>query len=236
MEPSSFSHHRQRGQHGGHHEQQQRNHGRHHRRQAAHVGVVARLHAGGGRRGDAQALARLLRQPALVHAQHVATDGLGALRHGAVDPHADLRRLAALRVAGEALRDLDGQRQLAAAHARVHVLVVRHGSMFDEVARAGQVQRVVLAQPGLVAVHHRVAQVFHVQADAEADDEHQQQRAGQRQRGAHRVALQLQRFAPHIAQHALRAEATVGDGAAGWAAASSMAGASALAPAPASIR
>jgi hypothetical protein len=62
-------------------------------------------------------------------------------------------------VAREARRDLDGQRQLAAAHAPVQVGIVGDRRALDEVARARQVQRVVLAQPGLVAVEHGVAQV-----------------------------------------------------------------------------
>jgi hypothetical protein len=61
-------------------------------------------------------------------------------------------------------------------------------ALLDEVARAGDVQRVVLAERGLVAVEHRVAQVLDVHADAVADDEHQDHRTQQRQRGAHRVA------------------------------------------------
>ncbi|KAG1079897.1 hypothetical protein G6F40_016114 [Rhizopus arrhizus] len=80
-----------------------------------------------------------------MHAQHITADGFGALWHGAVNPDADLRLLAARHISGETLRDLDRQRQLAAAHARIHVLVVLDGWLLDEVAGAGQVQAVVLA-------------------------------------------------------------------------------------------
>jgi len=59
----------------------------------------------------------------------------------------------------------------------------------------------------LVAIEHRIAQVFDVHGDAEADHEHQEQRTAQRQGGAHRIALQFQCFAPQIAEHAAQAEA-----------------------------
>jgi len=132
----------------------------------------------------------------LVHALNVALDGFRALRHGAVEPGADLHVLAPQHVAGKASGDFDGQRQFAVAHASIKVLVVDDRRVLGEVARSGQVQRVVLAKRGLVAIEHRIAQVLDVHGDAEADHEHQQQRTAQRQRGAHRVALQFQRFAP----------------------------------------
>ena len=45
--------------------------------------------------------------------------------------------------------------------------------MLDEIARTGQIERIVLAERGLVAIEHRVRQILHVEADAVTDDEHQ---------------------------------------------------------------
>jgi hypothetical protein len=172
------------------------NHRGHHGRQALDIGVVAkaRLDARIACCAGAAALAGLYQQPVLVHALNVALDGFRALRHGAVEPGTDLHVLAPQHIAGKASGDFDGQRQFAAAHAPVEILVVDDRRVLGEVARAGQVQRVALAERGLVAIEHRIAQVLDVHGDAEADHEHQEQRTAQRQRGAHRVALQFQRL------------------------------------------
>ncbi|MPM55702.1 hypothetical protein SDC9_102499 [bioreactor metagenome] len=203
-----FAHHGQCGEHGGQHQQQKRHHGRHHGRQALDVGVVAEagFHLDLAGELHAQAFLRLLRQPVLVHALHIALDGFCACGHGAINPCADVDVAPAQHVAPEPGRNLERQRQLAAAHAPVEVGVVGDGGVLGKVARSAQALHIVLADGALVAVKHGKAQAVHVHADAETDHHHQHQRADQRQRGAHRVALQLQRFAPEIAVQALQAE------------------------------
>ncbi|CAM2150331.1 hypothetical protein PT2222_230055 [Paraburkholderia tropica] len=206
-----FAHHGERGEHGGHHQQQHGDHGGHHRGQAAHVGVVAKacFDGHGGMRVGAQTQLRLFEQPALMHAHDVAAHGFRALRHRAVDPHADLHRLAARHVACEARWNLDREREFAAAHALVHVRVARQRRPLDEVARAREIQLVVVRERGAVVIEHREAQILHVHADAEAHHEQQQQRARERERRAHGVAPQFERLAPHIAPRALQAEAAM---------------------------
>ena len=49
---------------------------------------------------------------------------------------------------------------------RSRSLVVDDRRVLGEVARSGQVQRVVLAERGLVAIEHRIAQVLDVHGDA----------------------------------------------------------------------
>ncbi|CAK9134794.1 unnamed protein product, partial [Ilex paraguariensis] len=131
-----LAHHGQRRQHGGQKQQQQGHDGRHHGRQAAHVGVVAkaRLDVDEAGRRHAQALARLLGQPVLVDALQVAAHGLGARGHGTVEPGAHLHGAAAQHIARKARGDLDGQGQLAAAHAAVQCVVVGQRRLLDEVA------------------------------------------------------------------------------------------------------
>ena len=102
-------------------------------------------------------------------------------------------------------RDLDRQAELAAAHAPVQVGVVGDRRLLDEVARAGDIERVVAAGRGLVAVEHGEGQVLDVHVDAVAHDEHQDDAAEQRQRGADRIAAQFQRLAPGVAEHAAQA-------------------------------
>jgi hypothetical protein len=149
----------------------------------------------------------LLHQVTGVQALHVARDGFGALGHGTVDPDADGGGAAALQVGSEIGWDLDGQAQLAAAHASVEVGFALQGGFFQKVGRAREVEHVVAADGGLVAVEHGKAQVLHVHADAVAHDDHQQGRAHQGQGEADAVALQLQRFAVGVAEQARQAEA-----------------------------
>jgi hypothetical protein len=56
-----------------------------------------------------------------------------ALRHGTVDPGADLSRLSALDIARESRWNLNRQRQLTAAHAPVQIRVISNRRAFDEV-------------------------------------------------------------------------------------------------------
>ena len=71
---------------------------------------------------------------------------------------------------------------------------------------------VVAADGRLVAVQHGVFQVFHVQADAVAHDEHQEHGAQAGHRHADRVAGQLHQLAVAASQHPLEAEPGAGAG------------------------
>ena len=149
----------------------------------------------------------LLGQVGGVQTLDVAGHRFGPLRHGAIHPHADGGRAAAPQVGGEVGRDLNGQAQLAAAHAPVEVGFALQRGLFEEVGRAGNVEHVVAADGGLVAVEHGKAQVLYVQADAVAHDDHQECGADQSQGQADAVALQLQRFPVGVAQQPSEAEA-----------------------------
>ena len=81
--------------------------------------------------------------------------------------------------------------------------------MLDEIARTGEVQGIVLAEAGLVAVQHGVAKIVHIHGDAVAHDEHQDQAAEQRHHQTHRVTPQFQRLAQGIAEGARKIEAAV---------------------------
>jgi hypothetical protein len=69
-----------------------------------------------------------------VHAEGVTARRLGAHRHGAVEPGADLDRAAARDVAREVGRDLDREAELARAHAAVEVGIVEQRGALDEIA------------------------------------------------------------------------------------------------------
>ena len=153
--------------------------------------------------------ASLFEQPALMHGLHVTEHVLGAGGHRAVDPGADLDFVTALQVACKVGRNLQCQTQFAAAHAAVQFVVIGDGRLGDEVARAAEVERIVVAEHGLVAVEHGEAQVFDIHADAVAERDHQKQRAEQRYRSADGVAAQFQRLADRVAEQAQQAEAGV---------------------------
>ena len=115
-------HDRQRGQDRRDEQQQQRDGAGHHRVEAPEILVVAVAHLEDGA-GPARGSARGGQpgQVVLMRALHIAADGLAPERHGAVHPHADLGRAPAREVAPEAGRDLDRQRELAAAQTPVDV-------------------------------------------------------------------------------------------------------------------
>ena len=141
-----FAHHGQRREHGRKHQEEQRHHRRHHRWQASDIRVVAvaRFHVGRAGQGDTGPFAQKIDKPLLVHALHVALDRFGPLRHRPVDPGGDLRCLAAFDIAGKTGRDFNRQRDFAAAHAPVEVVVIKDGQTLGEIARTGEVQGEVL--------------------------------------------------------------------------------------------
>jgi hypothetical protein len=145
-----------------------------------------------------------------VHALDIALDRLGTLRHGAVDPGRDRDRPTARGIPPEARRDLDGEADLTGAHAPVEVGIVADWRLLGEVARAGEVQRIVLADRCLILIEHREGQVLDIHVDAVADDEHQDHAADQGERGADRVPAEFERLALRIAEHAPKIEGARG--------------------------
>ena len=69
-----------------------------------------------------------------MQAGHVALDGFCAGRHGAVDPHADLRAGAALEVAAEVRRNLHGKTDVAIAQAMLQLVVIGERRLLLKVA------------------------------------------------------------------------------------------------------
>lgn len=102
-----------------------------------------------------------------MHALHVALNSLGARGHRAVDPGADLRPRAALHRAGKPRWNLEGQGDLARSHTSVQIGVIREGRLLDKISRAGQLQGVVIAESGLVAIEHRELEVLDIETDAQ---------------------------------------------------------------------
>jgi hypothetical protein len=204
-----LAHHAQHRQHGRYHQKQDGDDRRNDRHKALDVGIVAVTHfklefSDGG--GIAIDFARLLHQPRLVHTLHIAADGFGAHRHGAVHPCADLDIGAARNIPPEAGRYLDGETKLAARHAPVEIVIIPDRLFFDEVARPGELKRIVAADGGVVAVQHGEGQILDVHADAEAHDEHQEHRADNGETCADRIAAKFQRLALRIGEHAPEAE------------------------------
>ena len=70
-------------------------------------------------RGTVPVRSRLRHQPLLVDALHVAATVSARMGGRAIDPDADLHRLARQHIAPKPGRNLHGQRRLAAAHTPV---------------------------------------------------------------------------------------------------------------------
>ena len=202
-----LAHDAERCQHGGQHDEQQRDHRRHHRDDAHEALVVAVAELELGERRDRHALAaREIAQVIEVHAVHVASDRLAAVRHGAVARHADLDGAARAQVAAEIGRDPDRDGHLAAAQAPLQLGAVGDGRALHEVVRSLVGPRVVPALAAAVLIEHREAHVLHVHVEAVAEDQHQDQRAADREGEADRIAQQLEVLAPRVREQARRRE------------------------------
>ena len=143
-----------------------------------------------------------------VHPLNVAADGLGTLGHRSVDPDTDLHLAAVVQVAGKPRRNLNGQTQLAGAHPPIKVPIVADRRVFDEVAGTGQVQHVIAAGRGLIAIKDSESEVFDVEADAVAHYEHQNHAPEHGQRAPDRISAQFQRLAAGETEHPPKTEAT----------------------------
>ena len=144
-----------------------------------------------------------------MHALHVTQDGLAAKGHGAIHPHCQFGIAAAFHVAAKAGGDLDRQAQFPRAHAPLQLPGGGQGRALDKIARAGEGGDVVPALGRLVPVQHGEGQVFHIQGDAVAENQHQQRGAEEGEGHADRVAQQFPRLAPGVGQQPLRAEGLV---------------------------
>lgn len=94
--------------------------------------------------------------------------------HCAVDPGADLDAVAARHLAHKVGRNFQRQAQFAAPPAAIELIVIGNRWLFDEIARACEIERVNLAGRGLIVIEHSKGQILNVHADAVAHDEHEE--------------------------------------------------------------
>ncbi len=143
-----------------------------------------------------------------VNSLHIAAHGFRTGRHGAVDPCPDGNRRSPAQVTTETGGNLDGQADLAGAHALVQLGVVCDGWAFAEVARTFEIKDIIAADSGLVPVEHRKGEVLNIQADAVAHDEHQDHAPHQGKGQADRITAQFQALSTGVAEQASQAEET----------------------------
>ncbi len=136
----------------------------------------------------------------------IATQGIGAHGHGTINPISHLWRVAAQQVAAKIGWNLQRQTDAALAHALLQIGMTDQRRSLNKVARAREVLYVALAVGGAVVVEHREGEIFHIQIDAIAHDEHQKNRPQQRQQAADRITTQFNRLAPGIAHQPAQAE------------------------------
>jgi hypothetical protein len=157
-------------------------------------------------------LAGAIREVGLGESGDVTARGLGPKRHGAVEPHPDLRLSLAHEVLAEIRRHLDRQLQLAAPQTQLDfvgrcdrrplVEITRALKTFDELA--------ALRRP--VLIEHREGQVLHVEGDAVAEGQQQEQRPEKGERQPGRIANDLERLAPRAGEQPARIGLSGGGG------------------------
>ena len=121
---------------------------------------------------------------------------------------ADLGPGAALQVTAEAGWDLDRQGQPTAGEPPLPVGIVDQRGLLGEPGGTGELLQVVAARRGAVAIEHGIGDIIHIEGDAEAHGDHQQQRPEEGKGEADRVAAQLGALAPGIGPEPARGEAT----------------------------
>ena len=116
-----------------------------------------------------------------MHGLQIAADRLGPERHGAVDPGADPGGAPALDVAAEAGRNFERGVEFAALHALFQIRIIGERRPFREIGRAPQLFEIGAALVTLVVVQNGEGEVVDVRRDAEAEHQHQESRAEERE-------------------------------------------------------
>ncbi len=117
----------------------------------------------------------------------------------------------ALDVRTEVRRNLDAGADAAVFQTAVQVGVVGDRRLLDEVARTPQFLEVGAALRRLIAVENGKVQVVDVGRDAEAENDHQQGGAEQREHQPDGIAQQFETFADRVGEQALETEEAAGD-------------------------
>ena len=141
-----------------------------------------------------------------MHGLQVAADGLGAERHGAIDPGADPGRTSALEVTAEAGRDFNGGIDVAALQALMEIGIIDERPFLHEISRTSQLLEISAALVALVVIEYREAQVIDVDRNSESEDQHQQRRAEQSEGQANGIAEKLQGLTDRVCEKTLQAE------------------------------
>ena len=149
---------------------------------------------------------RAVGQILLVDSLQVAKDGLGAKRHGAIDPDADFGGPEPTDVSTEAGRNLDGRRDVAFLEAVPQIAGIGNRRALFEVCRAPNLREVGPALVGVVAIENGESQRIDVGRYTVAEDEHEERGAAQGETQADRIAQELEGLPDGAGDHASRAE------------------------------
>src|SRR5262249_254296 len=103
-------------------------------------------------------------------------------------------------------RDLDGKFDLAGLQPPLQLAIRRDRGMLAEIARVGELIQVLAALRRAVMVQHGVGQVFDVEGDPVAEEEHKDHWQEHGERQSYRVAANFNSFAPGVGPHPRQAE------------------------------
>jgi len=130
-----------------------------------------------------------------MHGLEVAADRLGDERPRPVDPGGGPGGPAACDVAAKPGRDFDAGADVPACEPLLQIGVIGKRRLLDKVGRAAQLLEIGAAFVALVVVEDGEGERVYVGRDPEAEDEHQECRAEQREAEPDRIAYEFQRFA-----------------------------------------
>src|SRR5208282_298268 len=118
-------------------------------------------------------------------------------------------RTAALDVASESGRDLDGGLDGPALQTLLEIGIIGERRLFYEISRTSQLLEVGPALVALVVIEHREGQIVDVGRNSKSEDQHQECCAEQGEGQPDGIAKKLDRFADRISEQALQAESAL---------------------------
>ena len=139
----------------------------------------------------------------------IAARGFGAERHRSVQPDTQFGRPRIEQVAAEIRRNLNHHGQFAGNQPTLHLRLVGDRRRRQEIVRALEALHQGPALPALVLVEDGIGEMLDIEGDPEAEGDHHNDRAKQREGKPHSVAPQFDRLEQSVRPAPARVEHSV---------------------------